>query len=103
MQGIHKLFLLLAVMLLSLCTGSAQQQSGTPITLVKAGRLLDPRTGNVISPAAVLIDGERIKQVGNASQISAPPGTRTVDLGDATLLPGLIDSHAPVSRHRCAA
>jgi len=93
MQGIHKLFLLLAVMLLSLCTGSAQQQSGTPITLVKAGRLLDPRTGNVISPAAVLIDGERIKQVGNASQISAPPGTRTVDLGDATLLPGLIDSH----------
>jgi imidazolonepropionase-like amidohydrolase len=93
MQGMHKLFLLLAVMLLSLCTDSAQQQSGTPITLVKAGRLLDPRTGNVISPAAVLIDGEKIKQVGNASQISAPPGTRTVDLGDATLLPGLIDSH----------
>src|SRR6185312_8484199 len=57
------------------------------------GRLLDPRTGNVLSPAAVLIEGERIKQVGIASQISAPPGARIVDLGDATLLPGLIDAH----------
>lgn len=93
MQGIRKLFLLLTVMLLSLCTSSGQQQSGTPLTLVKARRLLDPRTGNVISPAAVLIEGEKIRQVGIASQISAPPGTRTFDLGDATLLPGMIDGH----------
>ncbi|HET8827017.1 MAG TPA: hypothetical protein VFM77_17870, partial [Terriglobales bacterium] len=64
MQGIRKLFLLLTVMLLSLCTSSGQQQSGTPLTLVKARRLLDPRTGNVISPAAVLIEGEKIRQVG---------------------------------------
>lgn len=77
MHGIRKLFLLLVVMLLFFRTSSGQQQSNPPITLVKAGRLLDPRTGNVISPAAVLIEGERIKQADIASQIIAPLGIRT--------------------------
>jgi imidazolonepropionase-like amidohydrolase len=65
------------------------------MTLVKADRLLDPRTGTVIAPAAVLIDGGTIKQVGAAAQVqeNAPPETTLVDLGRATLLPGLIDSH----------
>jgi imidazolonepropionase-like amidohydrolase len=63
--------------------------------VIKAGRLLDPRSGNVLSPAAVLIEGDKIKEVGPASQIQAHAGgTATViDLGGATLLPGLIDSH----------
>ena len=68
-------------------------QSAPPVTLVKAGRLLDPRTGNVLAPAAVLIEGDKIKQVGAPSQISAPAGSRMIDVGSATLLPGLIDSH----------
>ena len=68
-------------------------QSRAPITLVKANRLLDPRTGNVLAPAAVLIEGDKIKQVGAPSQLSAPAGAKVVDLGNATLLPGLIDSH----------
>src|SRR5215467_827414 len=66
-------------------------QSVAPVTLVKAARMLDPRTGNVVSPAAVLIEDGKIKQVG--TQISAPNGSTIVDLGSATLLPGLIDSH----------
>jgi imidazolonepropionase-like amidohydrolase len=65
-------------------------QSPPPLTLVKAAHLLDPRTGNVLSPAAVLIDGGKIKEVG--SRIDRP-NARTIDLGNATLLPGLIDSH----------
>jgi imidazolonepropionase-like amidohydrolase len=68
-------------------------QPAAPITLVKAGRLLDPRTGNVLAPAAVLIEGNKIKQVGSPSQIKAPSGAKIIDLGKATLLPGLIDSH----------
>ena len=65
------------------------------ISVVKAGRLLDPRSGNVLSPAGVLIDGNKIKEVGSPAQIQARAGaTATViDLGGATLLPGLIDSH----------
>src|SRR5207248_5167402 len=42
---------------------------------------------------AVLIRGEKIKQVGSPSQLSAPAGAKTIDLGNVTLLPGLIDSH----------
>ena len=64
-------------------------------TIVKAGRLIDPRSGNVLSPAAVLIEGDKIKEVGSTSQVEAHAGgdAKTIDLGSATLLPGLIDSH----------
>ena len=63
--------------------------------LVKAGRLLDPRTGNVLSPAAVLIENGKIKEVGAPSRVQrdTPSDAKLVDLGGATLLPGLIDSH----------
>jgi len=75
--------------------GQLAAQSPTLVTLVKAGRLLDPRTGNVLSPAAVLIEDGKIKDVGSPSQVQAhaPAGVKTIDLGNATLLPGLIDSH----------
>jgi imidazolonepropionase-like amidohydrolase len=70
-------------------------ESLSPTTLVKADRLLDPRSGNVLSPAAVSIEGGKIKEVGAPAQVQAhvPAGTKTIDLGSATLLPGLIDSH----------
>lgn len=64
-------------------------------SLIKAGRLLDPRTGKVLSPAAVLIENGKIKEVGPPSQLQShlPNDIKTIDLGGATLLPGLIDSH----------
>jgi imidazolonepropionase-like amidohydrolase len=73
--------------------GQANPPSAPVITLVKAGRLLDPRTGSVLTPAAVLIEGDKIKQVGSASQVGVPAGAKIIDLGTATLLPGLIDGH----------
>jgi imidazolonepropionase-like amidohydrolase len=73
----------------------APAQSAVPVTLIKAGRLLDPRMGNILAPAAVLIEDGKIKEVGSPSQLqaTAPAGVKVVDLGSATLLPGLIDSH----------
>jgi len=73
----------------------ALSSSASAATLVKAGRLLDPRTGSVLSPAAVLIEGDRIKEVGPPERVQAdaPAGTEAIDLGAATLLPGLIDGH----------
>ena len=83
----------------TLLTACAWGQSGRvaslpgPVTLVKAGRLLDPRTGNLLSPAAVLIEGNKIKDVGAAAKVQVPSGVKIVDLGSATLMPGLIDCH----------
>ena len=64
-------------------------------TLIKAGRLIDPRSGNLLSPVAVLIENGKIKEVGSPAQVQAhaPNDFKTIDLGSATLLPGLIDSH----------
>src|SRR5437588_5373394 len=70
-------------------------QSPSPTTLIKAGRLLDPRSGNILSPAAVLIENGKIKEVGPPPKVLtyAPGDVKTIDLGSATLLPGLIDGH----------
>jgi len=87
--------MLAALFFVSFSIGQIVAQSPAPVTLVKAGHLLDPRTGNVISPAAVLIENGKIKEVGQPSRVqaNAPSGVKTIDLGSATLLPGLIDSH----------
>ena len=69
-------------------------QAPPAATLVKAARLFDPRTGNVLSPAAVLIENGKIKEVGAPSKVQAPSSAKIVDLGSATLLPGLITGHA---------
>ena len=84
----------LSAALLFLAGRLAAQTPASP-TVVKAGRLLDPRTGNALVPAAVLIENGKIKEVGSPSQVQrdAPTDVRTIDLGNATLLPGLIDSH----------
>jgi imidazolonepropionase-like amidohydrolase len=62
----------------------AVAQSPAVVTVVKADRLLDPRTGNVLAPAAVLIEGGKIKQVGSPSQVQPLQGARIIDLGRAT-------------------
>ena len=86
-------FLVLAVLLF--VAGQVAAEVPASNTLVKAGRLVDPRTGTVISPAAVLIENGKIKEVGPASQMQthAAGDVKTIDVGSATLLPGLIDSH----------
>ncbi len=63
---------------------------GGGAVLIRAERLIDG-LGNVIEPGRILIEGERIVSVG--PELTAPAGTRTIDLGDATILPGLIDLH----------
>lgn len=80
------------VLFLSLIPSILQAQTDPPI-LIKAARLLDVRRGVYIASAAIWIEGTRIKEAGAASAIQAPPNARIIDLGNATLLPGLIDCH----------
>jgi imidazolonepropionase-like amidohydrolase len=90
-----RLCMLLTVFVAVFSSGHPAAQSRAIVTLVKAGRLLDPRTGTVLSPVAVLIEDGKIKEVGAPAKVQAdaPAGVKAMDLGGATLLPGLIDSH----------
>jgi imidazolonepropionase-like amidohydrolase len=74
-----------------LLAASASAVPESPVTVVKAARLIDGRGGPPMSPAMVRIDGERIVEV--AATLAIPGGARVIDLGGATLLPGLIDLH----------
>jgi len=65
--------------------------SDTTVTVVKAARLIDGLGGAPIAPAMVRVEGDRIVEV--ATSLAIPAGARVIDLGQATLLPGLIDLH----------
>jgi imidazolonepropionase-like amidohydrolase len=69
---------------------TAQAPAPTVIA-VRAARLIDGRGGAPIAPAVVLVRGDRIESAG--ASLAIPSGARIVDLGGATLLPGLIDLH----------
>jgi imidazolonepropionase-like amidohydrolase len=88
MRGLMLLF----VGLVALPAGSAQ----TPpqMVLIKAGRLVDGRSATVQPNVGILIEGERIKAVGPLAQLQAQAANaRVIDLGQMTVLPGLIDTH----------
>jgi imidazolonepropionase-like amidohydrolase len=81
---------------LSLAFAAAQQPAAAPIVL-HAARLLQVDTGTLLQPGEILVLGERILAVGTS--VEHPQGARVIDLGDATLLPGLIDAHVHLFLH----
>src|SRR5258705_2775109 len=62
-------------------------------TAVRAGRMFDPKSGQLLTNQIVLIQGDRISAVGSAAGLTIPAGARIIDLSQATVLPGLIDGH----------
>ena len=78
-----------------LLAGAAFGQTA-PIVL-HAARLLDVESGKMLAPGEVLVTGERIVEVG--ATVKHPPDAQTIDLGDRTLLPGLIDAHVHLFLH----
>jgi predicted amidohydrolase YtcJ len=63
------------------------------VVAIRAGRLFNSTTGQILTAQVVLVSGERIAEVGPEAQIKIPAGTQVIDLRSATLLPGLIDAH----------
>ena len=68
----------------------------TPIVL-RAARLLDVESGKMLKPGEVLVSGDRIVEVG--ATVAHPSTAEVIDLGDRTLLPGLIDAHVHLFLH----
>ena len=87
---VSSLLLLLALQAPTAATSAPQSIA------IRADRMFDAESGRMVSPGLVVVSGKHIGQVGG----SPPPGARLIELGDATLLPGLIDSHTHISDWR---
>jgi hypothetical protein len=79
------------------CVGSdggvVQCPPAPRVVAVRAGRMFDSKTGQMLTSQVVLLNGERITAVGPESQVQIPAGAQVIDLSQATVLPGLIDGH----------
>src|SRR4249920_3406565 len=60
---------------------------------IRAGRLFDSKSGQMLTKQVIVLSGERITDVGPESQVKIPAGAQVIDLSQATVLPGLIDAH----------
>ena len=82
----------LKLTLLFLCVVGVVQGQETPTVAVRAGRLIDVRSGKVSTNAYIVVAKDRILRISD----SAPSGVKLIDLSKYTVVPGLIDSHAHV-------
>jgi len=72
----------------------ASAQSPAPKrTVIRAGHVLNVRTGELQANQAIVIEGDKVAKIAPSREIAAAPGDTTIDLPDATVLPGLIDMH----------
>src|SRR5437899_2551762 len=99
-----KRFLVTSILVL-LCYGLAAPQTSQPIGVrpqaseghgvvaLKAARLIDGTGSPAVNNAVVVVTDNKITAVGDAKNVRVPSGAKVIDLGDVTLLPGLIDAH----------
>lgn len=96
MRGMLKR-LLLPVTIFAVASGALEArqtlpaQTPSPITAVRAGRLVDPETATVSTNQVILVQDGRIREVG--PNVAIPAGARVIDLSKLTVVPGLVDAH----------
>jgi imidazolonepropionase-like amidohydrolase len=66
-----------------------------PPTVIKAARMFDGKSDGIVSPGLIVVEAGKISGVGASAKI--PAGAQTIDLGDATILPGFMDAHTHLS------
>jgi imidazolonepropionase-like amidohydrolase len=90
----------ISLLILSLLAGplaAGAEQTGHRPVVLHASHLLDVGSGRIASPGEILVDGERIVNVG--SSVDRPPDAEFIDLGEVMLMPGLIDAHVHLFLH----
>ncbi|HVE65979.1 MAG TPA: hypothetical protein VNC59_05320, partial [Thermoanaerobaculia bacterium] len=73
----------------------APRPDGPSLVALKAARLFDGRSDRLIENGVVVVEGTKIRDVGAGTAV--PPNALVLDLGDATILAGFIDSHTHVT------
>ena len=74
----------------------SQEAKGSGMVVLRAARVIDGTGAAPIANGVVVVTEDKIVAVGAQGSVSIPPGARTIDLGDATLLPGFIDAHTHI-------
>jgi len=88
---IRTLLFVALVVALSVPPVSAQLNSASQIVAIKAGKLLDPETGKTTANQIILVEGNKIKEIG--ANVAIPAEAKIIDLSKATVLPGVFDAH----------
>jgi len=94
---IRRLVLTLVVVLASIRFSQSQSETQPHPIVLHAARLLDIEAGRIVQPGEVLVTGDRIREAG--ASVSHPPDAQVIDLGDTTLMPGMIDAHVHLFLH----
>src|SRR5436309_14468635 len=72
--------------------GRGNQPSGPQkLTAIRAGRVVDPENGTAAANQIILVEGERIRDIG--PDVAIPPNAEVIDLSRLTLVPGFVDTH----------
>jgi imidazolonepropionase-like amidohydrolase len=93
----RRVVLTLVVILASIRFSQSQSETQTHPIVLHAARLLDIEAGRIVQPGEVLITGDRIREVG--ASVSHLSDAQVIDLGDTTLMPGMIDAHVHLFLH----
>ena len=72
----------------------------SPVVVIQGGTLVDVHTGHLVADSLIIVEGNRIRQVGSASEIAVPQGARVIDARDRWIIPGLMDMHAHITASR---
>jgi imidazolonepropionase-like amidohydrolase len=86
----HFLFVLTIALFWATCSSAQTQQART---IIRAGHVLDVKSGKTLSNQVIIIEGDKILSVGPAAEVKTSATDVVIDLSHATVLPGLIDAH----------
>jgi imidazolonepropionase-like amidohydrolase len=91
-----KSFVTAVVVWMLLCLGALGQTDSGPVTVIRAGALIDGKSDKPRHDQVIIIRGNKIESVADAASAKTPNGATVIDLSKSTVLPGLIDSHTHI-------